>query len=103
MNLASFSAGCGVGWYSPALPILRSEQSPLRDGPISSDMAGWIGALLAIGGLLGCLGFGLLGNCIGFKRSTLLTAVPMIVSMDDTWLSRETNTNMQYIFRVFGR
>lgn len=101
VNFAPLGGGCGIGWYSPALPLLQSEQTPLLDGPISGDMSGWIGASLAIGGIFGCLGFGLLGNWTGFKRSILLTAVPMIVSLaedddDDLMLRRrviKTNDN----------
>lgn len=79
-NIETFAAGCGVGWYSPALPVLQSPaNSPLLDGAVSADMAGWIGSALAVGALCGCLFFGLLGNAIGYKRSMLLTSLPMIV------------------------
>lgn len=80
MSILPFGGGTCIGWYSPALSVLRSVHTPLLDGPISSDLAGWIGASLAIGGVVGCLFFGLLGNHIGLKRSILLTAVPLIVS-----------------------
>lgn len=68
-----------MGWYSPALPIINTIPSPLLDGPISQDTAGWVGSFLSIGCVSGGLGFGLLANYIGYKRSMLLAAFPVMV------------------------
>lgn len=78
-NLVVFGQGANMGWYSPALPIINTVPSPLLDGPIDQDTAGWIGSFLAIGCVCGCLGFGLLANWIGYKRSMLLSAIPVMV------------------------
>lgn len=74
-----FSQGTNMGWFSPALPILKSDQSPLLDGPISQETAGWIGSFLAVGGLTGGLTFGLISNWIGYKRALQLATFPVFV------------------------
>lgn len=79
-NILTFSQGCNIGWYSPALPVINSVPSTLIDGPISHDMAGWIGSFLAIGAIFGNLIFGFLANWIGYRRSLLLSAIPIFVS-----------------------
>lgn len=79
-NILTFSQGCNIGWYSPALPVINSVPSTLIDGPISHDMAGVIGSLLAVGAIFGNLFFGFLANWIGYRRSMLLSAIPIFVS-----------------------
>lgn len=56
-----------------------SDQSPLLDGPISQEIAGLIGALMPIGGIVGGIGFGLIANWIGYKRVLHMASIPMIV------------------------
>lgn len=80
----AFSQGTNIGWYSTALPVINSNPSPLLDGPISQEIAGWLGALFAFGCLLGCLGFGLWANWIGYKRVLQLATLPGIVTF---WLT----------------
>lgn len=75
----AFSQGSNVAWFSPALPLLYSESSPLIDGPISHDTAGNIGTFLAVGGICGSLGFGLMANWIGYKRAMQCAAFPITV------------------------
>lgn len=72
--------GTNAGWYSSALPLLKSDDTPLLDGALSTDMAGWVGAMISIGSLFGVLLFGSLALWIGFKRSLLLAAAPIISS-----------------------
>lgn len=78
-NILAFGQGTNIGWYSPALPVINTVPSPLLDGPISQQTAGWIGSFLAIGGVCGGLGFGFLANWIGYKRSLQLSAIPIFV------------------------
>lgn len=78
-NILTFAQGTNMGWFSPALPVLINDPSPMLDGPISQETAGWIGSFLAVGGLCGCIGFGLLSNWIGYKRTMQLSAFPLMV------------------------
>lgn len=81
VNILVFGLGTGIGWYSPALPQLRQLPSPLPDcEPLSDVEAGWIGASLPIGALIGNLGFGLAANVFGMKRMLLFAAAPLTVS-----------------------
>lgn len=78
-NIMAFSQGTNIGWYSPALPIINTIPSPLLDGPISLETAGWIGAVAPLGALFGCLGFGLMANWIGYKRALQFASIPILV------------------------
>lgn len=78
-NILAFSQGTNIGWYSPALPVINSIPSYLLDGPISQATAGWLGAAVPIGCLIGNLGFGLMANWIGYKGALQLATIPEIV------------------------
>lgn len=79
-NILGLGQGANAGWYSPLLPFLKSAESPLADGPLSTDMAGWIGSVIAIGSLFGTLLFGTIALWTGFKRSLLLSTLPIFTS-----------------------
>lgn len=75
------SQGCAVGWLSPSLPILLSNDSPLASGPLTSVEAGWIGAVITLGAFVGTMIFGILANYIGSKHSLIFSIIPLIVSL----------------------
>lgn len=77
----SISYGASCGWPSPSLPFLKSKDSHLSSGPISTEEASWIGAMLCVGGLCGNLFFGWLTNICGRKRPLCLLAFPNIVNI----------------------
>jgi hypothetical protein len=41
-----------VGWPSAAIPILKSDKTPLENGPISSLEASWIASIMCLGDFL---------------------------------------------------
>jgi hypothetical protein len=41
-----------VGWPSAAIPILKSDKTPLKTGPISSLEASWIASIMCLGDVL---------------------------------------------------
>lgn len=53
MDLLAFSYGATCGWSSASIPILKSDDTPLDSGPISTDDASWIASGICIGGLAG--------------------------------------------------
>lgn len=73
------SHGCVIGWVSPFLPLLQSDQSPLETGAITLTQASWVGAFVCVGGVLGNFSFGMLVNLIGSKRTIILLALPQLV------------------------
>lgn len=40
--------GCAMGWLSMALPLLRSDASPLETGKLSLSEMSWIGSVVAV-------------------------------------------------------
>lgn len=74
-----FVQGMNVTWFSTALPLFMSRDSPLEDGPITPDMAGLIGSLVSLGALIGCLIPNFVFKNIGHKQAILLCGIPIIV------------------------
>lgn len=73
------SVGASIGWASPYLPLLQTEESSFAR-PISSSEASWVGSILAIGALCGILIFGWLSEAAGRFWAALMTSVPQIVT-----------------------
>lgn len=68
------------GWTSPTIPILQSQDTPLKSGALSDDQISWIGSLLCVGGLLGTFLFGWICDKYGRKFSVSCMAIPQLVS-----------------------
>lgn len=77
-NIIALGVGASIGWSSPFLPLLQSENSPLSE-PITSEEASWIGSILALGALVGTLLFGWLSEAVGRFWASILTSIPQIV------------------------
>lgn len=86
-NFFIIGHGCSVGWVSPSLPILQSEDSPI--GPISRDDASWIGSLFSLGAGFGVLTFGMISVWIGNKKSLILCVFPALVSDKDFYVMKD--------------
>jgi MFS family permease len=78
VNIIAVGVGASIGWASPSLPFLQSDETILSE-PLSSEEASWVGSLLALGALFGTLLFGWLSETIGRFWATLLTAIPQLV------------------------
>ena len=77
-NLLCINYGLATGWTSAGIPLLKSSETPLKSGPISSNEASIIGSILTVGGIFGCLIFGFAADKIGRKRSIFIIAFPQI-------------------------
>ena len=66
------------GWFSPALDILLSEETPLIDGEITNEEVSWLGSISSLGSIVGTVIFGLLTWLIGCKRAMIFLALPSI-------------------------
>ncbi|KAH8334417.1 hypothetical protein KR059_009960 [Drosophila kikkawai] len=75
VNIATFSHGLGVGWMSPVMRDLQTDQSPLNF-PVLVDEVSWIGSLVGIGSVMGNLFAGFLQDRIGRKLVLFALAVP---------------------------
>lgn len=78
-NIIALGHGLLLGWLSPSLPTLLSENSPLKSGPLTNEQLSWIGSINSIGALSGTFTTGLLTTFIGCKRAMLLLSVPSIL------------------------
>ncbi|XP_033156479.1 facilitated trehalose transporter Tret1 [Drosophila mauritiana] len=75
LNIATFSHGLGVGWMSPVMRDLQTDESPL-DFPVLVSQVSWIGSLVGIGSVMGNLIAGLLMDRIGRKMVLFFIAIP---------------------------
>jgi MFS family permease len=94
----TFSHGGFIGWASPFVPLLQSDLSPI--GPISLDEASWVGACLAIGGIIGTVFYAIVAQNIGKRAGMLLLALPHITA----WLLILFGTSAYYLYaaRILG-
>lgn len=89
VNLIVLGYGCGIGWVSLALPLLKSDETPLTTGPFSKDEVSWIGSILSMGSLTGNLIFGTLVNFYGAKTCLLLTGALQTVDFHSEKISKK--------------
>lgn len=43
VNILTIAHGCVIGWTSPTMPYLRSENTHLKSGSVTSQETSWIG------------------------------------------------------------
>lgn len=72
--------GCGVGWLSMALPLLKSQHTPLQTGPLTVEEISWIGSAIPIGAVVGNILCGYIATIFGSRHSILLLGLPELVS-----------------------
>lgn len=78
-NLLTFVHGAVIGWIAPALPILLTESTPLKTGPLTTDEVSWIGSINSIGGIFGTLSFGYFTTKFGCKRVMSFLTIPSLI------------------------
>lgn len=71
--------GSVSGWFSPALDVLLSEETPLVDGELSNEEVSWLGSISSLGSIVGTIIFGFLSCLIGCKRAMIFLALPSII------------------------
>lgn len=79
-NLLIIGYGTACGWSSVSFVTLQSDQTPLDDGPLSTQEISWIVSMFCVGGLCGTIVLGMMTNAVGRRTFLLLLAVPQIVS-----------------------
>ncbi|XP_055304889.1 facilitated trehalose transporter Tret1-like isoform X2 [Sitodiplosis mosellana] len=98
-NLISLCHGMAIGWLSPNLPKLQSDDSPLQTKMTLSEIS-WIGSCFSIGAILGNCVFGIVSNFIGRKNTLCILALPNLLF----WLLVLFGSNAVdlYIGRIFA-
>lgn len=64
---------------SPSLPLLLSDNTPLKTGILSSSDLSWIGSINSIGAMSGTFTTGVLITYFGCKRSLLFLTIPSMM------------------------
>ncbi|XP_055304279.1 uncharacterized protein LOC129569467 [Sitodiplosis mosellana] len=77
-NWIVLSYGCIIGWLSPALPILFSDNTPLVTGPLTHEQLSWVSSMSSVGAIVGTFVFGVMSVMIGSKRVMTYLAFPLI-------------------------
>lgn len=101
VNIINFAHGATLGWLSPFLPLLQSEDSPLETGPVTVEQGSWIGSILCLGGLAGAIIYGSLTNRLGVKRCISCIIIPNMVLHEDKYSHGKLDL-LDSIFRAFG-
>ncbi|XP_031622895.1 facilitated trehalose transporter Tret1-like [Contarinia nasturtii] len=79
VNCIILSHGCAVGFFSPALLILRSEKTPIITGPLTNAQSSWIGSMSSVGSVLGTFICGFLSALFGCKKAMIFLAFPTTI------------------------
>ncbi|XP_058446706.1 facilitated trehalose transporter Tret1-like isoform X2 [Malaya genurostris] len=100
VNIINLSHGAALGWVSPFLPLLQSEDSPLHTGPVTTEQGSWIGSILCLGGLFGAIIYGYLCEKIGVKKSIFCLVIPNM----SFWITVYFSTSVYhlYVARIFA-
>lgn len=93
-NLVIIGYGMLVGWYSPAVEKLASNDTILTTGPLTTDDKSWLGSINCIAALPGSICFGFLVTVIGAKRTILFLSVPCLIC----WVLIYFGDSYAYIF-----
>jgi MFS family permease len=93
-----FCSGIHMGWPSPSLPRLFSEEYPFE---VTAEAASYITIIGAVGDIFGNIFSFLLVDYIGRKATILLIGVPQIVSMTMIYLSSYSIV-LLYVARFIG-
>lgn len=68
-----------MGWLSPALLILQSDDSPLTSGPVTVEESSWLGSLIFLGSISGYIFNSGLAKAYGRKLILALQVFPNVV------------------------
>ncbi|XP_036675117.3 facilitated trehalose transporter Tret1 [Drosophila suzukii] len=78
VHIMTLTHGIAVGWLSPSLRLLGSDESPLGE-PLTIVEASWVGSLIGLGSLTGNIIFGLLLDRLGRKLCMYFLAIPNMI------------------------
>lgn len=79
VNILATSVGASIGWISPSISFLQSQETTL-DRQLNSEEISWLGGLLPLGAMLGTVLFAWLAEIYGRFWMLWLSGFPQIVS-----------------------
>uniref|UniRef100_A0A182W7L4 Major facilitator superfamily (MFS) profile domain-containing protein n=1 Tax=Anopheles minimus TaxID=112268 RepID=A0A182W7L4_9DIPT len=77
-NLIALAHGFTLGWVSPSLEYLLSNDTHLTGGPMTVEETSWLGSSLCIGGMIGVILYGSLADRIGKRKALQCIAIPHV-------------------------
>ncbi|KAL7010872.1 hypothetical protein ACKWTF_013987 [Chironomus riparius] len=98
VNILSITHGCAIGWSSPMIPYLKSEDTHLNSGPINATEASWIGSAITLGALVNIFIIGKVADYIGKKKCLIILCLPNLAFYILTYMA--TNVNHLYAARA---
>ncbi|XP_063241813.1 facilitated trehalose transporter Tret1-like [Bacillus rossius redtenbacheri] len=98
-NLAAFTQGTIVGWMSPVVDSLKSDNSPIGDSPMTDDQVSLLGAMLCAGATVMTPVYSYLANNYSRKLTGYLVGIPPVVC----WIMKifATSNVTLYVARFF--
>ncbi|CAD1468864.1 unnamed protein product, partial [Heterotrigona itama] len=93
-NISSFSFGTMIGWQSPTMPQLQSENPPVGNRPMTKEAASWLTGIMCLTAALTSLIIGAIVNRFGHKVTGYLIALAHCT----TWLFIIFATQHTYLF-----
>lgn len=75
-TIGGFIAGTTLGWAAPAGPMMENHQYAFT---ITQENVAWIGALMPLGGMLGCPVTAGLVDKLGRKNMMVILIIPTIL------------------------
>lgn len=100
VNILSVCHGGTIGWLSPAIPQLKSNETQLVTGPATVEEISWIGAYFSVGAIVGNVLFSAMLHYVGLRRTMQALPLPNILF----WLSVLFGYYPWHLYvgRVFG-
>ncbi|XP_037040478.1 facilitated trehalose transporter Tret1-like isoform X2 [Bradysia coprophila] len=98
VGLLKLSDGMLIGWVSPNLILLKSNNTILP-APLTEDEASWLPTVMPIGALAGILVYGFVTKLYGRKIPQLLLSIPAIIGWFLCCFAREVSH--LYLSRFF--
>ena len=93
VNLASVAYGSSLGWVSPVLPHLLSQETPVGHEPMTDESASWLIGALCLGGLVTTPFLGPLSEKLGRKVLGCWIILPCVIS----WMLKIFAPNQNYL------
>lgn len=93
-NLVCLAHGGSMGWLSPSLLVLQSDDTPLINGPISNEVASWVGSATYIGGVVGNFMFMAILKYFGRKKTFCVLALPNLAF----WITVSLATRVEVLY-----
>nr|CAD7424470.1 unnamed protein product [Timema monikensis] len=79
VDLSGFAQGIAIGWPSPSLPLLQSQDTPLGGQPMTEEGSSWVASLICLSAFLATPVFSFIADKYSRKLTGYLVGVPIII------------------------